>query len=181
MAFANGLSERMGELRFPNPKSPNDDTTFSGYISPPRGQSQYIPPYHSSSTDTRANLQRRFTTDSSKISAVPGMGGQNSQFVKSHFTASVRGAELLVNCCDPLSLPLSFSLSLPLFFLSFAVPYYSCCSPFPVGKLVALPEDGTFHSYPRSRHRKGMLPLSNSLFSFRMEIRHFLSIVLESN
>lgn len=95
MAFTNGLSERMGELRFPNPKSPNDEVPFSGYASPPRGQNSFFSPFQpstSTSSDIRGSLQRRFTTDSSKMSSLSSLGGQNSQMVKPHFTASVRGA-----------------------------------------------------------------------------------------
>ena len=89
MAFTNGLSERMGELRFPNPRSPNDEAPYSGYVSPPRGQNPFFSPFQSSTSDTRGSLQRRFTTDSSKMSSLSGMGGQNSTIVKSQFTASV--------------------------------------------------------------------------------------------
>lgn len=96
MAFANGLSERMGELRFPNPRSPNEDTPFSGYVSPPRGQNQFVSAFQSSTNDTRASLQRRFTTDSSKISSLPATGGHNPQIVKSHLAASVREATFII-------------------------------------------------------------------------------------
>jgi hypothetical protein len=92
MAFTNGLSERMGELRFPNPRSPNDEVPYSGYVSPPRGQNPFFSPFQPSTNDTRGSLQRRFTTDSSKMSSLSGMGGQNPQMVKSQFTASVRCA-----------------------------------------------------------------------------------------
>lgn len=98
MAFTNGLSERMGELRFPNPKSPNDEVPYSGYVSPPRGQNPFFSPFQPSSStsgDTRGGLQRRFTTDSSKMSSLSSLGGQNSQMVKPHFTASVRGARFI--------------------------------------------------------------------------------------
>jgi hypothetical protein len=95
MAFTNGLSERMGELRFPNPRSPNDEVPFSGYASPPRGQNPFFSPFQSSASDTRGSLQRRFTTDSSKMSALTGVGGQNPQMVKSHFSASVRCAPFI--------------------------------------------------------------------------------------
>jgi hypothetical protein len=92
MAFTNGLSERMGELRFPNPRSPNEEVPYSGYVSPPRGQSSVFSSFQSSPNEARGNLQRRFTTDSSKMSSLSGTGGQNPQMVKSHFTASVRCA-----------------------------------------------------------------------------------------
>lgn len=100
MAFTNGLSERMGELRFPNPKSPTDDAPFSAYVSPPRGQSSFFSPFQPSPTDSRGNLQRRFTTDSSKMSSLSSMGGQNSQLVKSQLTASVCGAHFIFPTID---------------------------------------------------------------------------------
>jgi hypothetical protein len=105
MAFTNGLSERMGELRFPNPKSPNEDVPYSGYVSPPRGQNPFFSPFQPSASDGRGSLQRRFTTDSSKMSSLSlsSMGGQNPQLVKSQFTASVRSARFI------LSMPISMS------------------------------------------------------------------------
>jgi hypothetical protein len=98
MAFTNGLSERMGELRFPNPKSPNEDVPYSGYVSPPRGQNPFFSPFQPSTSDGRGSLQRRFTTDSSKMSSLSlsTMGGQNPQLVKSQFTASVRSARFIL-------------------------------------------------------------------------------------
>lgn len=95
MAFTNGLSERMGELRFPNPRSPNDEVPYSGYVSPPRGQNPFFSTFQPSTNDTRGSLQRRFTTDSSKMSSLSSMGGQNPQMVKSQFTASVGFAHFI--------------------------------------------------------------------------------------
>ena len=100
MAFTNGLSERMGELRFPNPRSPTEEAHFSGYVSPPRGQSSFFSPFQPSTSDTRGNLQRRFTTDSSKMSSLSSTGGQNSQLVKSQITASVCGAHFIFPAID---------------------------------------------------------------------------------
>lgn len=69
MAFKNGLSERLDELRFTSPRSPPSESPFSGYTSPPRGQTNFMTAFQQpSSNDVRANLQRRFTTDSSKLS-----------------------------------------------------------------------------------------------------------------
>ncbi|OAT01602.1 RNA-binding protein [Blastomyces dermatitidis ER-3] len=71
MAFKNGLSERLEELRFSSPRSPPSDSPFSSYPSPTRGQpASYISAFHPPS-DVRANLQRRFTTDASKLSSWP--------------------------------------------------------------------------------------------------------------
>jgi hypothetical protein len=92
MAFANGLSERMEELRFPNPRSPNDEPPYTGYTSPSRGQTSFYSSFQQPSSDSRLNLQRRFTTDSSKTS-MSSYGSQYSH-MKSDYTSSVRKSEL---------------------------------------------------------------------------------------
>ncbi|KAE8152451.1 hypothetical protein BDV25DRAFT_128008 [Aspergillus avenaceus] len=69
MAFKNGLSERLDELRFPSPRSPTSESQFPGYnpISP--GHPNLVSAFSRPSGDVRSNLQRRFTTDSSKLSS----------------------------------------------------------------------------------------------------------------
>ncbi|KAL4884384.1 hypothetical protein BJY04DRAFT_225628 [Aspergillus karnatakaensis] len=69
MAFKNGLSERLDELRFPSPRSPPSETPFPGYTSLSPGHSNFGSAFSRSSGDVRANLQRRFTTDASKLSS----------------------------------------------------------------------------------------------------------------
>ncbi|GAB1211576.1 hypothetical protein ATERTT37_000699 [Aspergillus terreus] len=69
MAFKNGLSERLDELRFPSPRSPSSESTFPGYNSLSPGHSGFVSAFSRPSGDVRANLQRRFTTDSSKLSS----------------------------------------------------------------------------------------------------------------
>ena len=71
MAFKNGLGERIDELRFSNPRSPPEDPSFSGYISPPRGQPNFMNSLRQPVNDSRANLQRRFTEGSGKMSLTP--------------------------------------------------------------------------------------------------------------
>jgi hypothetical protein len=71
MAFKNGLGDRSDELRFPNPRSPPDETPYSGYISPPRGQVNFMSALRQPVNDTRASLQRRFTEGSGKMSLTP--------------------------------------------------------------------------------------------------------------
>lgn len=68
MAFKNGLSERLDELRFTSPRSPQSESPFSGYGSLSPGQSSFMA-FQRPSQDVRANLQRRFTTDASKLSS----------------------------------------------------------------------------------------------------------------
>jgi hypothetical protein len=69
MAFKNGLSERLDELRFPSPRSPTSESPFPGYNSISPGHSNFVSGFSRPSGDVRANLQRRFTTDSSKTSS----------------------------------------------------------------------------------------------------------------
>ncbi|PKX89731.1 putative RNA-binding protein [Aspergillus novofumigatus IBT 16806] len=69
MAFKNGLSERLDELRFPSPRSPPSESTFPGYSSLSPGHTNFVSAFPRPSGDVRANLQRRFTTDSSKLSS----------------------------------------------------------------------------------------------------------------
>ncbi|KAJ5670742.1 uncharacterized protein N7477_006105 [Penicillium maclennaniae] len=69
MAFKNGLSERLDELRFPSPRSPPSESAFPGYSALSPGHSNYVPGFSRPTGDVRANLQRRFTTDSSKVSS----------------------------------------------------------------------------------------------------------------
>lgn len=69
MAFKNGLSERLDELRFPSPRSPPSESVFPGYTSLSPGHSNFGSGFSRPSGDVRANLQRRFTTDSSKLTS----------------------------------------------------------------------------------------------------------------
>ncbi|KAJ9625485.1 uncharacterized protein PV06_01772 [Exophiala oligosperma] len=78
MAFSNTLSGRMEELRFPSLRSPEADGTFSPNGSSTREQSPFFPSVHTSSNDARASLQRRFTTDSSKMPVARPFGQQYS-------------------------------------------------------------------------------------------------------
>ncbi|RMZ79770.1 hypothetical protein DV738_g3205, partial [Chaetothyriales sp. CBS 135597] len=74
MSFSsNRLSERMEELRFPSIRSPDLDS-FTNGTNPGRADSYFsaLPPIN----DPRASLQRRFTTDSSKISMARPFGSQ---------------------------------------------------------------------------------------------------------
>lgn len=69
MAFKNGLSERLDELRFPSPRSPPSESAFPGHSSLSPSHSNLNSAFSRPSGDVRANLQRRFTTDSSKFSS----------------------------------------------------------------------------------------------------------------
>lgn len=69
MAFKNGLSERLDELRFPSPRSPPSESSFPGYGSLSPGHSNFVSAFSRPPGDVRSNIQRRFTTDSSKLSS----------------------------------------------------------------------------------------------------------------
>lgn len=74
MAFPNSLSGRMEELRFPSLRSPDSDS-FANNATPTRGDTSYFSTV-ASSNDSRGSLQRRFTTDSSKMSQAKPFGAQ---------------------------------------------------------------------------------------------------------
>lgn len=70
MAFKNGLSERLDELRFASPRSPKSDAPFSAYTPLSPGQSSLMSAFQPRpSTDVRTHMPRRFTTDASKFSS----------------------------------------------------------------------------------------------------------------
>ena len=79
----------MEELRFPSLRSPEADNAFTNGNTSGRGDSSYFSNMPSSN-DARASLQRRFTTDSSKMSLAKPFGSQygaNSQSVSTlHFS-----------------------------------------------------------------------------------------------
>ena len=91
MAFSGGLSGRMDELRFPNHRTSGEGYTYSGYTSPQRNaQDAYFGNFQQTSNDARSSLQRRRTTDSSKMSG-SSFGGQYPQG-RSEYSAVVSPA-----------------------------------------------------------------------------------------
>lgn len=79
MAFNNGFGDRIDDIRFRHPQSPRDES-YSGYNSPRRVNGGYMTTHsQSSSNDTRASLQRRFTTDSSILPTLTPIGQQPGQ------------------------------------------------------------------------------------------------------
>ncbi|EXJ92260.1 hypothetical protein A1O3_00810 [Capronia epimyces CBS 606.96] len=76
MAWSNTLSGRMEELRFPSLRSPDPEGPLSPNASTARDQNPFFANIHSSSNDARASLQRRFTTDSSKMPVARPFGQQ---------------------------------------------------------------------------------------------------------
>ena len=79
MAFKNGLSERLDELRFPSPRSPPSESSYPGYSAFSPGQSSFAGAFSRPTTDVRSNIQRRFTTDSSKLSSWSYLNQHTSQ------------------------------------------------------------------------------------------------------
>lgn len=73
MAFQNSLSGRMEELRFPSLRSPEHDSFPSNGPPSSRGDGSFFP---SGNNDNRSSLQRRFTTDASKMSLSRPFGAQ---------------------------------------------------------------------------------------------------------
>jgi hypothetical protein len=65
----------MEELRFPNLRSPETDSPYNSNGTSNREQNTYFSNLHSSN-DARTSLQRRFTTDSSKMSGARPFGQQ---------------------------------------------------------------------------------------------------------
>lgn len=78
MAYNNGFGDRIDDIRFRHPQSPRDES-YSGYNSPRRANGGYMTTHSQSSNDTRASLQRRFTTDSSKMPTLTPIGQQPGQ------------------------------------------------------------------------------------------------------
>ena len=74
MAFQNSLSGRMEELRFPSLRSPDTDSFPSNGPATSRGEGSFFP---TNGNDTRGGLQRRFTTDASKMSLSRPFGAQS--------------------------------------------------------------------------------------------------------
>ena len=76
---SNALTNRLDELRSRNHQVTASETS-SGYTTPSRYSGSFMQSHSSTSTnDARANLQRRFTTDLSKMSTLPPIGQQPNQ------------------------------------------------------------------------------------------------------
>ena len=80
MAFSNALNGRMDELRFPTLRTADNEGPFSA-LPNKRDSNSYYPGMNSASSDVRGPLQRRFTTDSSKLNfGRAAFGQQYSSF-----------------------------------------------------------------------------------------------------
>lgn len=81
MAYNNALTSRLDELRSRN--APITTTTTSesssGYTTPARYSGSFMTSHSQSINDARASLQRRFTTDMSKVPNLTPIGQQPAQ------------------------------------------------------------------------------------------------------
>ncbi|KAI4256399.1 MAG: hypothetical protein L6R42_006250, partial [Xanthoria sp. 1 TBL-2021] len=81
MAYNNALTTRLDELRSRN--APITTTTASesssGYTTPARYSGSFMTSHSQSINDARASLQRRFTTDMSKVPNLTPIGQQPAQ------------------------------------------------------------------------------------------------------
>jgi hypothetical protein len=84
MSANNSLSSRLEELRSRNPQSPQGESSYSGYNTPTRYSGSFMPSHSLSTTnEARANLQRRFTTDSNTFPTLSPIGSQPTQTMDS--------------------------------------------------------------------------------------------------
>lgn len=90
MAFSNALNGRMEELRFPNMnmRSSENDSPFAANMASKRDSNPFYSSLGPSAPDVRGSLQRRFTTDSSKLNLGRNSFGQ--QYTSMH-NSTVRG------------------------------------------------------------------------------------------
>src|ERR1700761_5648456 len=98
MAFANRLSERMEELRFPSVRSPNEESPYSSFTTPPRADNSFFATFQQPSADSRGSLQRRFTTDSGKITGGFGQGYNSNIASVCYYPASFHTRPRLRHC-----------------------------------------------------------------------------------
>ncbi len=70
---SNSLTSHLEELRSPNLPSTTSENS-KGYTTPSRYSGSFMTTHSQSSSDGRANLQRRFTTDLGKMSTLTPIG-----------------------------------------------------------------------------------------------------------
>lgn len=85
MAYNNNpITTRLDGLRSRNPPSTTAGSeTSSGYTTPSRYSGSFMPSHSQSANDNRASLQRRFTTDLSKMPNLTPIGQQPAQVQES--------------------------------------------------------------------------------------------------
>ena len=75
MAFNGSITTRLGDLRYRNSQTSTGESQ-SGYTTPSRYSGSFMNSHSQSASDARASLQRRFTTDSSKMQPLAPMSQQ---------------------------------------------------------------------------------------------------------
>lgn len=82
MAFSNALTSRLDDLRSRNAQIMGGETT-SGFSTPSRYSGSFMSTHSQPVNDARGNLQRRFTTDLTKMPTLPPIGQPPNQVVES--------------------------------------------------------------------------------------------------
>ena len=81
MAFNNSITSRLGDLRYRNnPVSASESQ--SGYTTPSRHSGSFMNSHSQPSSEARGSLQRRFTTDLSKMQPLAPIGQQSPQIAE---------------------------------------------------------------------------------------------------
>lgn len=81
MAFNNPITSRLGDLRYRNnPVSASESQ--SGYTTPSRYSGSFMNSHSQPSSEARGSLQRRFTTDLSKMQPLAPIGQQSPQIAE---------------------------------------------------------------------------------------------------
>lgn len=73
MAYSGGQGDRAGEMRFRNSQGSRDETPLLSYPTTLRQNGQGMASL-GQSVDPRSSLQRRFTTESTKLNTMPPLG-----------------------------------------------------------------------------------------------------------
>ena len=82
MAYSNGSSDRMDELRFRSQQSPrNESSMLGGLVSPPRNGNRM---------PQQQGLTRRFTTDSGRVPTMGSLTNQRGSGGQEEYGPSVR-------------------------------------------------------------------------------------------
>ena len=81
MASSNALTNRLDELRSRTHQVTSSEAP-SGYTTPSRHSGSFMPSHSSSTNESRASLQRRFTTDLSKMPTLPPIGQLPNQGIE---------------------------------------------------------------------------------------------------
>lgn len=128
MAYNNAITSRLDELRSRNlPPTTTASESSSGYTTPSRYSGSFMPSHSQSVNDARASLQRRFTTDLSKMPNLTPIGQQPAQIQEAvdlpntvsqiHLQGGPGSASRYRSCC-------SFFLHLPLYSLDWLTPFF---------------------------------------------------------